>query len=74
MDNLSFFTKEDIEEIILKMADMVYENRKLEKENYYLKKEVEENRKRTAEMVQTNLQNTVDFLTGALKEKGDNYE
>lgn len=52
----------DIEEIILDLADLVYEVRKLRKENAELKNWQEEQMKRTSEMVQTNLQNTANFL------------
>lgn len=52
----------DVEELILDLADLVYEIRHLRKQNAELKEWQEEQRKRTNEMVQTNLQNTVDFL------------
>ena len=52
----------DIEEIILDLADLVYEVRKLRKENAELREWKEKETKRTQEMVQTNFKNTVDFL------------
>lgn len=60
----------DIEEIILDLADLVYEVRKLRKENAELKNWQEEQMKRTSEMVQTNLQNTANFLE-TLTKKGE---
>lgn len=60
----------DIEEIILDLADLVYEVRKLRKENAELKNWKEEQIKRTSEMVQTNLQNTANFLE-TLTKKGE---
>lgn len=50
------------EELILAMAEIVYENRRLQKENLELLKEREEHRKFVNELVNTNLNNTVQFL------------
>ena len=58
-----------IEEIILDLADLVYEVRKLRKENAELKNWQEEQMKRTSEMVQTNLQNTANFLETLTKKE-----
>ena len=60
----------DIEEIILDLADLVYEVRKLRKENAELKDWQEEQRKQTQQMVDTNLKNTANFLE-ILSNKGE---
>ena len=60
----------DIEEIILDLADLVYEVRKLRKENVELKEWQEKQRKQTQEMVDTNLKNTANFLE-TLTNKGE---
>ena len=60
----------DIEEIILNLADLVYEVRRLRKENAELKKLQEKQRKQTQEMVDTNLKNTANFLE-ILSNKGE---
>lgn len=53
----------DIENIILDMADLVYENRRLRKENIELKEWKEEKQKATQEIVDINLKNTAKFLS-----------
>lgn len=50
------------EELILAMAEIVYENRRLHKENLELLKERKEHRKFVNKLVNTNLNNTVQFL------------
>ena len=60
----------DIEEIILNLADLVYEVRRLRKENAKLKEWQEKQRKQTQEMVDTNLKNTANFLE-ILSNKGE---
>lgn len=53
----------DIENIILDMADLVYENRRLRKENQELQEWKEKRNKQTQEMVDINLKNTANFLS-----------
>lgn len=53
----------DIENIILDMADLVYENRRLKKENQELQEWKEKRNKQTQEMVDINLKNTANFLS-----------
>ena len=60
----------DVEELILDLADLVYEIRHLRKQTAELQEWQEEQRKRTNEMVQTNLQNTVDFLETLANKEG----
>ena len=52
----------NLEDLILDLADLVYEVRRLREENQQLKEWKTEKEKQTQEMIQTNLQNTADFL------------
>lgn len=61
-----YMDKYYVEELILTMADIVYENRELRKQNEELLKEREKNRKFSQELLDTNLKNTVNFLEKAL--------
>lgn len=57
----------NIEEMILDMADLVLEVRKLRKENLELLEYKERNEKRLNNMVSKNLKATADFIVAASK-------
>lgn len=54
------------EELILEMAEIVYENRRLRKENQELLKEREEHREFVNNLVDTSFKNTASFLNNIL--------